>query len=84
MERALAATDPSAQATQPAPPPPAAPKWSLTDPFVGINPPPPEMLTEVLEKSQRQQQAQAEPSRGCSLARRTESPGERRRSNSRP
>ena len=53
----------------------------MTDPFVGINPPPPAILTEALEESQRQ--ARTEPSRGRSLARRTDSPGEKRRSNSR-
>ena len=47
LERALAPTGPSAQPTQSAPPPPTVPELSLTDPFVGINPPPPAMLTEA-------------------------------------
>ena len=84
LERALAATDPSAQPIQSPLPPSTAPKVTLSDPFEGINPPPPALLTEALEKSQHE--ARTEPSRGCSLTRRTESPGgltgEKRRSNS--
>ena len=79
----MAATG-SADQTPPPPPPTTEPEVTLADPFVGINPPAPALLTEALEKSQRQ--ARVEPTRGHSLARGAQSPGgmsgEKRRSGS--
>ena len=90
LQWALAATCLDDRPTRPPPPPPeepsAVPKATLANPFEGINPPPPKILTEGQQGPESWDKAG--PSHRCSLTREAPSPGrssrEKRHSNSRP